>query len=288
VVGTRSSATGTDTFTWKDGVMTILGIAFGPVAINRSGEIAGNRTFVGGTQAVIWRNGELTPLGTLGGPWSIATDMNDKGQVVGYSRLAGGTADRAFIWENGTMTDLGTLGGSSAVATGINKHGQVVGYSQTAGNTTTHAFLWERGVMTDLGTLGGDWSSAAAINDLGVVVGLSRAPGILQPPGGRPFMWQKGVMTAIPMPAASSVVAAFQIHDISNAGHIVGARMYAALSTYFRAFVWRDGVFVELPVVYSGDHYALSVNSSGEIVGYSIASVASPGAYLWTVRRQGP
>jgi probable HAF family extracellular repeat protein len=109
---------------------------------------------------------------------SAALDVNDVGQVVGWSDtdLSGSNNSHAVLWENGTVVDLGTLGGSRSQATGINSKGQVVGWS-TTNDAETHAFLWENGVMIDLGTLGGSSSQAQDINEVGQIVGFSSLAG---------------------------------------------------------------------------------------------------------------
>src|ERR1700736_5767490 len=59
-------------------------------------------------------------LGTLGGSNSIATAVNDRGQVVGYSRTAGDAESHAFSWTaTEGMVDLGTIGGSLSSATAV-------------------------------------------------------------------------------------------------------------------------------------------------------------------------
>src|SRR5512139_3050794 len=79
----------------------------------------------------------LVELGTLGGNFSEAIFVNDHGQVIGNSEIAGGGI-HPFFWENGVITDLGVQGQSS-IATDINESGQVVGILQDLG----HSFLWE-------------------------------------------------------------------------------------------------------------------------------------------------
>ena len=73
----------------------------------------------------------MNDLGTLaGGTSSLAEAINDQGQVVGYSSIAGGKL-HGFIDSNGSMVDLNTLipsgsGLTISVAFGINDAGQIV------------------------------------------------------------------------------------------------------------------------------------------------------------------
>lgn len=154
------------------------------------------------TRAVLWRNGKMQDLGTLGGPDSTPVNMNERGQIIGWSYTSyapnpSGVPDvHPFLWEVGHMTDLGTLGGTVAVADFINERGQVIGASNTAGDTELHAFLWSRDTgMRDLGTLGGTYAHPNWINDRGDVVGYSNTAqdqsGHRQ---GRAFFWHNGVM----------------------------------------------------------------------------------------------
>ena len=115
----------------------------------------------------------VTGLGFLSGDnLSIASAINDNGQVVGVSVNSSSSGCNAFLYNNGTMTELGTLGGSASYARAINDNGQIVGYSTTSSGDK-HAFQYSNGTMTDLDILGGSASYASAINDNGQVVGIS-------------------------------------------------------------------------------------------------------------------
>lgn len=289
-------------YQWNDGQFTFYPVRLQPVAINSRREIAGNTRVMPGpsgsplfdnpaNRAVLWRNGVVIDLGTLGGESSVATDMNDKGQIVGWSHLGGGSAaNRAFIWEDGVMTDLGTLGGPNAMAWGINNHGQVVGSSMRA-DGTTRAFLWEKGKMSDLGVLsGGVSSSAAAINDHGDVVGLSSTSDLGCTPV--PFIWHRGAMTAISLPGKSCVSGQFTVRDISDAGHVIGGFTKFEVDpfgppVFWQPWIWRDGTALDLTGAV-GDAGVFRVNSSGETVGYSFYIASFGPAVLWSVGRKGP
>ena len=133
--------------------------------------------------AVLWQNGSVIDLGNLGGALNnLATGINERGDVIGFSDLAGDATSHAFLWtKHNGMQDLGTLPGDfSSGAFGINEEGQVVGQSCDQ-NNNCRAFLWENGVMTDLNTLVCHGSSlyltyGGDINDGGVIVGQAFDP----------------------------------------------------------------------------------------------------------------
>jgi probable HAF family extracellular repeat protein len=159
----------------------------------------------------------LTPVDLgLPDPYSIATALNNRGQVVGERASAFEAPGRAFLWAHGEVTDLGTLGGLFARAFGINERGQVVGDATIAGGQT-HAFLWEHGTMRDLGTLGSDWSSAQAVNNQGQVIGNSMTS--LNDVHG--FLWEHGVMTDL---GTLGGVATYPF-ALNNKGQVVGSSL---------------------------------------------------------------
>ena len=177
-------------FLWKnDGTpMQDLGTFGGYIdirAMNNVGQAVGDASMPAGEEhAVIWNNKgmPMEDLGTLGGSYSEADDINELGEVTGYSSLSGDSVRHAFLWRNdGTsMMDLGTVTGPSSSGIAINNSGQIAGDSCRSPRCYfEHAFLWRNDgtPMQDLGALGGGESHAAALNSLGQVVGDSYLTG---------------------------------------------------------------------------------------------------------------
>lgn len=177
-------ATQVHAFLWEAGKMQDLGTLGGPDSIafyiNNSGDVAGisftNSTPNAATgiptlDAFLWSHGKMQDLGTLGGTLVYPNAINDRGDVAGFSDIAGDQTGHAFLWSRGLMKDLGTLGGTYSTAFGLNDDDVVVGRADLP-NGYNEAFLWENGKIRDLGNLGCG-SNAWAINSRHQVVGAS-------------------------------------------------------------------------------------------------------------------
>ena len=177
---------GTETrgFAWQKGVMTDLGTLGGGDTLvnaqNRQGQITGASytnatpnpaTGLPTTDPFLWHHGHMRDLGTLGGTNGAGNWLNDEGEVVGQSDLAGDQAAAPFLWNGRKMINLGDLGGGFGFASYINDRGDVAGASR-ARDGNFHGFLWHDGRMTDLPPVGGaPWAFGDSINNRNQVVG---------------------------------------------------------------------------------------------------------------------
>lgn len=223
-------------FLWENGTMQDLGTLGGPESwaffINEHGQVAGisltnftpNPTTSSPTQdPFLWDKGTMLDVGTFGGTMGSPFSLNNRGQVVGVSNLAGDLTSHPFLWtKTGGIQDLGTFGGTFGVATAINDAGEVVGFATNTGDQAVFAFLWRNGVLTDLAAPNGDCSFAKNINSSSQIVGNSFSCA-----GGpsHAFLWENGgpgidLNTLVP---PGSDLTLTDADFINNRGEIAGA-----------------------------------------------------------------
>ena len=213
VVGeSRSQSWPCHAYLYSGGTMQDLGSLGGvrssAYAINSSGQIAGRS--MGSNSyyhAFLYSGGTMQDLGTLPNYtfMSQAADINNSGQIVGWSENQDTAFDHAFLYSSGTMQDLGVLpGGNWSDAYGINNHGLIVGSADI--DYGGRAFLYGDGIMADLNdmidpSLGWRLISATAVNDMGQIVGYGTSPSDTQ------FGQEDGfLLTPIATPEPSTLV----------------------------------------------------------------------------------
>ena len=179
-------------------------------------------------EAFLWQDGDFTLIGPFEFGAPTAWDVNNLGQVVGWT---GDTSQlnptaRAFITcGDGEAVSLPAIpGGLTSVGQATNDNGQVVGFGLMEGpELATHGFIWSAGTMTDIGTLPGfSRSFALGINDRGTVAGYCTTfEG--QTNVHRAFIWQSGQMIDLNDLLSSEFEGTIiRARAINNRGQITG------------------------------------------------------------------
>jgi probable HAF family extracellular repeat protein len=222
----------------------------------------------------------ISDLGTLGGTESFAYALNDQGQAIGTSRLAGDTQSHRFLYADGRMRDLFPLD-SEQIQTGspteINNAGIVASgvisnglYEPALMNTATHAIsvLPCFGGSDNFGFSG----LATSVNDRGVAVGYCQ----LNPSVRHGFVHHDGLTTDIDAFGGSS--AAIDVNDDGVATGIV-SRQPAGVAT---AFVYRNATMTEI-FPPGTESFGRGINNRGEIVGeFLVPDGSAFHAYLYS------
>jgi probable HAF family extracellular repeat protein len=187
----------------------------------------------------LWENGKMIDLGSLGGTVTIVQGMNSRGQVTGYSNLAGDLTNHAFLWSRGKLHDLGTLGGTYSLGNSINDRGEVAGASKTANDEGYDAFLWRDGVMTDLGRVAPDcFSTGLSINSKSQVVGES----FCGHQDGHAFLSENGgpAIDLNTLVSPGSGLRLFEAKFINDRGEITGAALLPSGQEHAFLLIPRD------------------------------------------------
>lgn len=251
-------------------------------------------------------------LGTLGGAESVASALNDRGQVAGWSRTGSG-AVHLFLWENGRMRDLGVPVADYAPVV-MNNRGQIAG-----SRPDRSVFVWQGGTLRAVTAPGAGLTRPADINEAGQVVGTSST--------GRAFRWQNGRLRFLPALRGSVGMDAVAVNEkgqivgsarqrnglphavewdaegrlidlgslkptgktstaiaINESGQVVGSTQVAEI--YGQAALWSNGKLFRLRPLRSGDNnYAVDINRSGLILVFSypvgLGRAENARAFLW-------
>lgn len=214
---------------------SVISGQFYPQRMNDSGWVAGYSPYSAGRyRGFVWsiEAGTLVlPLPT-GDATGFAMDVNNLGQVVGYSLNSGQSYARPFIWSSGTgLVALPPAPDATySMPLRLNDVGQIIGSG--SGYLGYRSVLWNPdGTVFDLG-----FGEAADLNNSGQVL-MREYPAsyLLNPDGSR---------TDLPMPDGAMGIVAYGIND---QGVVVGKSI---LSTgVVRATIWEPQPDVQMVVI---------------------------------------
>jgi probable HAF family extracellular repeat protein len=233
------------------------------LALNNGGQAAGDSSSPTAAIATLFSGGKATNIGTAGSSVSIATAINDPGEVAGWNSFNSSSTfnPQAFLFSNGSATNItsSSLFPSGAEPAGMNNAGEVVGTGYLT-SANFHAFVYSAGKMTDLGPANAYQASAVAINNSGQIIGGY----YLNSGTGGEFLFTAGKMTTLPVPAGANAVSAFAINDN---GEIAGSIFFTS-GAPAHAAKFANGVWTDLGAISgASSSRGTAINISGQIVG---------------------
>ncbi len=251
-------------------------------AINNLGQIAGFQSVdvpsavvpgatVTSFTATLWDGGAIpgkyltTPNLNLG---SVAKDINDSGQIVGFTNDNFGNYT-ATLWENGQTKSLSFMGETFGMVQSINKSGEMIGLTgPDFGSRITH---WDKNLIPTFegNSIGYDYS----LNESGQIAGVFE----FSPMNYKAGIWTNGTLVDIGTLGASNDFPS----DINDHGMVTGYG--STLSNNTRAFIYDGEAITALRMIpgYGGSTVANAINESGQVVGHSFSANNSQHATLW-------
>lgn len=212
---------------------------------------------------------EAVDLGALPGcVFSRGTDLNDRGQVVGWSETSADIS-RAFLWDRGIMTELRIKEAWETLAVSINNRGEIAGGALIDGKRRT--FLWLKDRTLDLGVidshpvlgLPGNFIAGGRINERSQVVFS-----LLDDKGGkRTAIWADGV-SSFPYSAREDLTTSGIA--LNNRNEITGQMFTWNPETRSSVFLWSDGDLRNLGGLGGRRASATRINDAGVIAGWAL------------------
>jgi len=214
---------------------------------------------------VSFRVTELATPATGYAPHSIALDINNKGQVVGYVATGDETTRRAALWDGATgQVQLLNFDSSArfSEAHAINDAGQIVGWHDlAAGGFETRGALWNAAngslsALADNGRLG---SRPVDVNNDGLIVGSVIAGNGYQ----HAAVWRNGQLTDLG--ATTLRGDAFSsAAGVNNWGEIVGFGTVLGPTSGHTPLTWSG--YDNSPFRVYGSYGGTAINDLGQVL----------------------
>jgi probable HAF family extracellular repeat protein len=248
-----------------------------PTGINNRGEIVGEYIIASRKESIMLRDrrGRITSFDVPGAQGTEASDINDRGQIVGtYSEdtpiVNDSARPRAYVLDRfgrGKFTRIDFPGARVTVAAGVNNRGQVVG-GYLDGDGRPHGYRWEKGRFMTIDVPGSSGTMAGDINDRGEMVGVfGDVPNDpIGATGVRGFLLSRGDFMTFDAPG----VAFTQPSKINNRGQIVGSTLSDAALADFHGFLLAkgtSGLFTPIDFPGAPRTVAVGINDRAQIVG---------------------
>jgi len=217
-----------------------------------------------------------TPLGQA----NDATDINNRGQVVGSFFDPVAHQSRGFLWaQDAGLVDLGVaLPGGHSQAKAINECGEIAGSTDVPGDLGVSPALWR--APDDLEIIADVQGVATGINELGHIVGsfLNAANQV------HALLWTpaEGIIDLGTLGSGDDASFAY---DLNNHDAVVGTSFVTGGGQH--AFLWtRRGGMRDLGALDNMASEAFGINDAGQVTGFThIIVQATSRAFLWTARR---
>ena len=219
-----------DGFVYNSGSYATLDVPGGDStylnSINTSGQIVAN-AYALPNLSYLYSGGSFNVINNVPGVvspnYTLATGINDSGQIVGSYQLGGcssGGPVCGFLNSGGTYSSLSPPSAHITQAYGINNLGQIVGSYIPTNSNYAQGFLLSNGTYTTIDVPGALDTNPYGINNLGQIVGsYEDSSGFTHG-----FLLSNDIFTTIDGPSATYTV----LYGINDTDQIVGQYQFSS------------------------------------------------------------